>query len=182
MCTSLFCKYYSVTVIVFFTVWNIPHKITIIYKPRCVYVLVWKCKQASPASLRTEPLSRIFWGFKSRCEMFRSWRNWRAQAVQTHTHTHNTTQSQQKSGVHGCREYPKCNLRIRTKKENVSVNRVYSCLEMTHQSAAGSVEPPSRAKSYDCEWSERDLHQNTIPGSDKYSQHPTDERKIKSGT
>lgn len=39
----------------------------------------------SPASLRTEPQSKMFWGFRSRCEIFRSWRNWRAQAFSKDT-------------------------------------------------------------------------------------------------
>lgn len=53
--------------------------------------LTMQVGMGSPASLRTEPLSRIFWGFRSRWEMFRSLRNWRAQAVCADTHTHKYT-------------------------------------------------------------------------------------------
>lgn len=47
----------------------------------------------------------------------------------------------------------------------------------SHLSVAGSGVPLSQVKSFGCEWSVRDLHQNTTPGSNKCSQHPTNQRE-----
>lgn len=133
-----------------------------------------------PASLRTAPLSRIFWGFKSKCEMFRSLRNWRAQAVGADTREH---QQKKRRTVFSeiseieCKK--KTNFYAFVNKEAGLTWVQNSCLKssLSHLSVAGSSVPLSQVKSFGCEWSARDLRQNTTPGSNKCSQHPTNQKE-----